>query len=430
MDSPKLQNLPAELTLQIFEDLSSPLDIFALASASPVTFILFNSNRRRILVPVIENLQIWLETPKRLSDAMLACRLRMITYNTTSLDPRQVEFKVRSILDSRPTRLLTCQISLGVICELSRLRSEAQEMTTRYGLQAWEALQNEAALYINRSRSQHHPFPRLPLVLSMSELGRLDDGFLQFEISRHCLDYDKTPLLATELSFDMKWCLDFGLTGPKPIIGCNDLNWDLRAFQSFFRFLFDEYRILIGRVQIQADIRRASQLASKGECQTQSQSKARQPTHDVDPTLLSAFIQRSLHEELRYASYLCSHGFPLLNNLQQISIHDLEHFLLTTFTSMRSSEASSNVAEKEELDHLGLSLEKFCIPVDNRHDPWLRGRYFWDSRRVDELRLEQRRWDFIWTRHRRRLRDERFGTESGESVIERILEWSRRGRDW
>ncbi|KAM0209474.1 hypothetical protein ACHAQD_011145 [Fusarium lateritium] len=98
MDSPKFESLPAELTLQIFEDLSSPLDIFALASASPVTFMHFNSNRRRILAPVIENLQIWLEAPKRLSDAMLACRLRMMAYNTTNLDPRQVEFK---ILDPR-----------------------------------------------------------------------------------------------------------------------------------------------------------------------------------------------------------------------------------------------------------------------------------------------------------------------------------------
>lgn len=119
----------------------------------------------------------------------------------------------------------------------------------------------------------------------------------------------------------------------------------------------------------------------------------------MDRKYLSAFTQRTLHEELRYTAYLCSHGFPLLNNLERIKIHELEHFVLTTFESMRSSEASSYAAEKIELDNLGLSDEKFCIPVDRKHDPWLRGRYFWDSCRVDELRLRQRRWDFITTRH-------------------------------
>lgn len=296
-------------------------------------------------------------------------------------------------------RSLSYQNSLGVLSELFRLRNESQLMATRYGLQAWDALEDEAASYIDAGTWIYPPLPRLPLVLSMSELRRLDDGYLQFEINRHFLDYDKTSLLETKLSFDMTWCLDFGLVGPKPIKGYNDLNWDLRAFQSFFRFLFNEFRVLISRVQIQADIRRASQLASSRESQSQSKTEVRQVTRAMDPEYLSAFTQRTLHDELRYAAYLCSYGFSLLNNLDCIKIHELEHFVLTTFESMRSSEASSHAAKKRELDNLGLSLEKFCIPVDRKHDPWLRGRYFWDSCRVDELRLRQRRWDFITTRH-------------------------------
>lgn len=109
----------------------------------------FTSSRRRILVPFINTLEQWLETPKRMSDAMLACRLRMIPYDITNLDPRQIESKVRSILQSRPMRPLTHQSSLGVLCELCRLRGEAQEMATRCGLQAWDALENEAASYID-----------------------------------------------------------------------------------------------------------------------------------------------------------------------------------------------------------------------------------------------------------------------------------------
>jgi hypothetical protein len=66
---------------------------------------------------------------------------------------------------------------------------------------------------------------------------------------------------------------------------------------------------------------------------------------------------------------------------------------------MRSSGAVSYAAEKRELDNLGLALEKFCIPVGRKHDPWLRGRYVWDSCRVDELCLRQRRWDSFTTRH-------------------------------
>jgi hypothetical protein len=95
MESPKLEKLPAELILDIFEQLSSPLDILALASASSATLMHFTSSRRRILVPVIKNLEPWLETPKRSSDAMLACRFRMIPYNITNLDPRQVKSKLR-----------------------------------------------------------------------------------------------------------------------------------------------------------------------------------------------------------------------------------------------------------------------------------------------------------------------------------------------
>lgn len=224
MESSKYEKLPAELILDIFEGLSSPLDILALVSASPATLIHFTSSRRRILVPFVNSLEQWLETPKRISDAMLACRLRMIPYGITNLDPRQIESKVRSILRSRPMRSLSYQNSLGVFCELFRLRNESQLMATRYGLQAWDALENEAASYINAGTWNCPPLPRLPLVLSMSELRRLDDGYLQFEINRHFLDYDKTSLLETKLSFDMTWCLDFSLAGPKPIKGYNDLN--------------------------------------------------------------------------------------------------------------------------------------------------------------------------------------------------------------
>ncbi|KAH6960316.1 hypothetical protein DER45DRAFT_627423 [Fusarium avenaceum] len=305
MEASKLEKLPAELILGIFERLSSPLDILALTSASPATLMYFTSSRRRILVPFVNSLEQWLETPKRIPDAMLACRLMIIPYDITNLDPRQIESKN----------------SLGVFCELFRPRNESQLMATRYGLQPWDALENEAASYINAGTWNRPPLPRLPLVLSMSELRRLDDGYLQFEINRHFLDYDKTSLLETKLSFDMTWCLDFGLVGPKPIKGYNDLNWDLRAFQSFFRFLFNEFKVIISRVQIQADIRRASQLASRTESQSQSKTEC-------------------------------------------IKIHDLELFVLTTLESMRSSETYSHAAEKREFDNLGFSLKKFCIPVD------------------------------------------------------------------
>ncbi|KAI6764357.1 hypothetical protein HG530_008146 [Fusarium avenaceum] len=333
MEASKLEKLPAELILGIFERLSSPLDILALTSASPATLMYFTSSRRRILVPFVNSLEQWLETPKRIPDAMLACRLMIIPYDITNLDPRQIESKN----------------SLGVFCELFRPRNESQLMATRYGLQPWDALENEAASYINAGTWNRPPLPRLPLVLSMSELRRLDDGYLQFEINRHFLDYDKTSLLETKLSFDMTWCLDFGLVGPKPIKGYNDLNWDL---------------LIISRVQIQADIRRASQLASRTESQSQSKTEVRQVTRAMDPEYLSAFTQRTLHEELRYTAYLCSYGFPLLNNLQCIKIHDLELFVLTTLESMRSSETYSHAAEKREFDNLGFSLKKFCIPVD------------------------------------------------------------------
>lgn len=88
MEASKLDKLPAELILDIFERLSSPLDILALTSVSPATLMRFTSSRRRILVPFVNNLEQWLETRKRISDAMLACRFRMIPYDITNMDPR------------------------------------------------------------------------------------------------------------------------------------------------------------------------------------------------------------------------------------------------------------------------------------------------------------------------------------------------------
>ncbi|KAM5353329.1 hypothetical protein ACJZ2D_016770 [Fusarium nematophilum] len=391
-----LEKLPAELIIQIFKELSSPLDIHAFVSASPNALRNYTSHRHRILRPAIRQLETWLQTESMLLDAMLACRLRLLPHDISHLDPLQTVSEVRSVLESRLTHPEICQSSLFILCELFRLQKEANEVTTTYASQAWDVIESEAAAHHKLRGLFKPPLPRVPLVLSKTELRRFQEGYLQFEINRHCLHYDKTLLLATNLSQKMQHSIHVFFLGPVPARAYADLNWEMRAFQSIFRFLFDQYRLLVLQVHIRIDIQRARQLSLKvspGELEEDSSTiqnliKAKEESPDIILNRMRVFYQRKAHQELRYVAYLCSHGFSLLDRLKRMDVNNRDHFILTTFQWMCSRELAAGIAERRKMDNLGFSLEKLCDIARDwpRHDPWMSGRYFWDGCRLNELR--------------------------------------------
>ncbi|KAF4966170.1 hypothetical protein FSARC_6129 [Fusarium sarcochroum] len=392
MAYPQLEKLPTELILQIFEEISSPLDIHAFASASPIAFEHYASHRHHILRPAMRELETWLQTPRMLHDAMLACRLRLIPHDILHLDPLQIEPRVRSILESDFTYPPLGQSNLGILCELFRLRNEANEVTMAYASRAWSVLESEAAYSDERFGVLGPPFPHVPLVLSESEVHRFEQGYIQFEINRHCLHYDKKFLLATNRTYDMKWCFETCLMALDIIKGYEVLKWEMRAFQSIFRFLLDKYRVLVQRVRMRIDIERAKQLASevslretKGSPTVQDRIELREEWQDMDTNHTLAFNKRAHHQELRYIAYLCSHGFSLLHKLQRMVATDRDDFILTTFRRMCSRELATGVAERREMEDFGFSLEELCDTVRRCHDPWLSGCYFWDGCRLDDL---------------------------------------------
>jgi hypothetical protein len=204
-----------------------------------------------------------------------------------------------------------------------------------------------------------------PAKLSPSEVCRLEKGFLQFEIHRHSLHYHHAKLLRTKLSSDMILC-NWNFCTQSETDKLRD--WNLRAFQSIFRFVFDEYRRLIHEVE--------DQLCHATEQLTQ---------WEIDHVW--RFRQRTVHQELLYAVHLSSRGYGLLQNLQKAHKAQLQQFILVSFSAMCLHEGSLgfHTSTPEENDRLCRSLELLSGEAGSRDEPWTRARYFWDRERVDAL---------------------------------------------
>lgn len=116
------------------------------------------------------------------------------------------------------------------------------------------------------------------------------------------------------------------------------------------------------------------------------------------------FQKRTLHQELEFATTLCTQGLKLLGSLRFVSKASIQHFIVTSFHCyvMRKSllDRSCTGQNKASFDSY---LEIISGEVDPpywlmvRHgtgrwgsdyscDPWTRARYFWDRSRIKYLR--------------------------------------------
>jgi len=149
--------------------------------------------------------------------------------------------------------------------------------------------------------------------LSNEELERLQEAFLDFEIQRHHLVYDKLLLHQTEIqkgmllpiyderSFLAGYLEDDSIEGSR---------------QSIFCFTFQCYGKLIRQVERQLELEKSRQTTEP---------------HYSELVLVERFRSRTRDEELRYIALLCLQGYVCLRIAEKYIDGDLRVFILNSF---------------------------------------------------------------------------------------------------
>ncbi|SCO91733.1 uncharacterized protein FRV6_15861 [Fusarium oxysporum] len=149
--------------------------------------------------------------------------------------------------------------------------------------------------------------------LSNEELERLQEAFLDFEIQRHHLVYDKLLLHQTEIqkgmllpiyderSFLAGYLEDDSIEGSR---------------QSIFCFTFQCYGKLIHQVERQLELEKSRQTTEP---------------HYSELVLVERFRSRTRDEELRYIALLCLQGYVCLRIAEKYIYGDLRVFILNSF---------------------------------------------------------------------------------------------------
>ncbi|KAH7259219.1 uncharacterized protein BKA55DRAFT_591991 [Fusarium redolens] len=155
--------------------------------------------------------------------------------------------------------------------------------------------------------------PYRPVNLSREELERLQEAFLDFEIQRHHLAYDKFLLYQTQLQQDMF----LPIYNEKSFLGGHhedDLIEGSR--QSIFCFIFQCYGKLIRQVDRQLELEKSRQTTEP---------------HHSELVLAARFRNRTRDEELRYIGLLCLQGYVCLSIAEKYTDDELRLFILNSF---------------------------------------------------------------------------------------------------
>ncbi|EWZ84882.1 hypothetical protein FOWG_11389 [Fusarium oxysporum f. sp. lycopersici MN25] len=259
--------------------------------------------------------------------------------------------------------------NLSLLCELSNLNNERDHFILRYTVHAWNKIQRDSGRECLRCIGRCNVMPYRHAGLSKEELERLQEAFLDFEIQRHHLIYDRLLLHQTEIQKGMLL----------PI-------YDERSFlaghleddsiegsrQSIFCFIFQCYGKLIRQVERQLELEKSRQTTEP---------------HYSELVLVERFRSRTRDEELRYIALLCLQGYVCLRIAGKYIDGDLRVFILNSF--MWFCKGGKNHIP-DPYGRLGYALERFTPEYypndDTAHKPWSRGRFFWDKIRMLELR--------------------------------------------
>lgn len=380
-----LESLPPEIRVFILDSIASPTDFRSFVTSSPAYLETFRKYRHSLLQPISTEIATLFRDEYLLSKAMLACRLQWVSRDFPCMDPTDIEQRVKSTVQSRSrdTNTQQWQGSLFMLCELYRLRQEISYAVAEFAVEAWDKLVNDARGVHLKWIFKYDQILRL----SQQETYRMEEGFIEFEIRRHCLHFQCTNLFDAGVPLGLRfpvWSPRRG-TSRRTLEGYAEPDWTLRAFQSIFRFVLDKHRRMVHFVH-----------------------DTTSPVSHLD----RLFQKRTLHQELEFATTLCTQGLKLLGSLRFMSKASIQPFIVTSFHCyvMRKSLLDRS-CDGQNMASLDSYLEIISGEVDPpywlmvRHgtgrwdsdyscDPWTRGRYFWDRSRIKYLR------SFLYTKTR------------------------------
>jgi hypothetical protein len=363
-----LCSLPTEILLMVMECLESPISVRAFAFSYPRALHLFQKHRRNLLDPALHVFNWIYPTDELLEDAVRACRLRLTMRNVVFLSPSEARQKVHKAEGHGPSnRRDWCNLSL--LCEISNLNNERDQFISRYSVHAWNKIQKDSRRECSRCIGRRKAMPYRPVNLSREELERLQEAFLDFEIQRHHLSYDKFLLYQTQLQQDMF----LPIYNEKSFLGGHhedDLIEGSR--QSISCFIFQCYGKLIRQVDRQLELEKSRQTTEP---------------HHYELVLAARFRSSTRDEELRYIGLLCLQGYVCLSIAEKYTDDELRLFILNSFMWF-CKDGTNHIPDP--YGRLRCSLERFTPEYypndDTAHEPWSRGRFFWDEIRMSELR--------------------------------------------
>ncbi|KAF4953544.1 hypothetical protein FGADI_5879 [Fusarium gaditjirri] len=327
-------------------------------------------HRQSVLGPALCVFNRMYPTDELLEDAVLACRLRLTMRNVVFLSPLEARQKVYKAESHAPSSRRDWY-NLSLLCELSNLNNERDHFILRYTVHAWTKIQRDSRRELSRCIGRGNAMPYQHVDLSDEELERLQGAFLDFEIQRHHLAYDKLLLYQTELEEGMLLPIYDEMSFLEGHLEHDSIE---RSRQSIFCFIFQSYERLIRQFERQLELEMPRQ--TRETCYSEL-------------VLVERFHRRTRDEELRYIALLCLQGYVCLRIAEKYSHSDLRGFVLNSFMWF-CKDGRNHIPDPD--GRLAYGLERFTSKYysnkDTAHEPWSRGRYFWDKSRMRGLQLK------------------------------------------
>ncbi|CCT72543.1 uncharacterized protein FFUJ_12421 [Fusarium fujikuroi IMI 58289] len=364
-----LETLPSEVMILIMQSIPSPIDLQSAINASPVMFQHYLAHRSTIMAPAIHGLKASYSPMGSANHMTLVTRT--LPYRLLGKPVVRQEARDLWRFGLFPSDL-PCYTNWGnhlpLICELYRQREEADHLIIEYSKEAWKRLILWKAEVepLRPPASKWHPDLDRPLVLSEQETYAFERGFFLYESWRlvsYVDDYDEVIDIGELTDYYVRPWYYFG-TGIRGFL-------DSSYFYSTLAFVFDKFRTLVQRVshQLQKDPSKPLTLLSPGD----------------NPT--SVFLRRTEDREVRYIVSLCTHGYTVLQNLQQMKEEEMQNYVLSSYYELAKSKARFLASPEGPLkryvfEEISFRLRHIFGDIGGLSNPLSHGCYFWDYSRV------------------------------------------------
>jgi hypothetical protein len=360
--SKPFDKLPPEIIIGILGALESPEALQSIIRTDSHIFRVFLQNRNLLLRPLRQSL--YHQFPdQNLTQASLACRLRHIESGVPPQTRLQAREVIRPLLSQLPKPLPVVQLNLGTISKLYQLFREAEIFITRFSTESWRMIQDVI------SRRAHDGLDsRLPmsLPLSKTEYQEIQKSYLLFDACRHTLNFT-TSLLQ---DYYLPESSSFYFYIPYKFI-YQDKLLCVRTFQTVFRYVFKEYEHLLN----------------------QTHDRIAGPTHLYRPGTKNTtwllqrqqFLNRSSSNHLQFTAYLCSQGYSLLLESQDMDSITLEERILSLYMRFSQFRENGLTYPLVTVADLEFSLKQLCYGADSDRQFWASGVFIWDEDRLQQL---------------------------------------------